>query len=150
MKNTNNSTPVLAQILIISIITLISQFIESIVPFPLPASVIGLVLMFVALSAGIIKLKHVEKVGTALTDNISLLFVPSGISVMNSFGILGQNPVLILALIIISTILLLAVTGKATQLIMNFNPRTIKVNTKGILSGIKGRKSTSVNAEGRA
>ena len=53
-------------------------------PIPMPASVIGLVLMFIALTTGVIKLEQVEAVGTALTNNIGFLFVPAGISVINS------------------------------------------------------------------
>ena len=43
----------------------------------MPASVIGLVLLFIALCTGIVKLEQVETVGTALTNNISFLFVPA-------------------------------------------------------------------------
>ena len=78
----------------------------------MPASVIGLVLLFIALCTGIVKLEQVETVGTALTNNISFLFVPAGISVINSLPILSKSPILII-LIIISTILLLVCTGFA-------------------------------------
>lgn len=84
----------------------------------MPASVIGLVLLFIALCTGIVKLGQVESVGTALTNNISFLFVPAGISVINSLPILSKSPVLIILLIIISTILLLISTGFASQLLV--------------------------------
>lgn len=58
----------------------------------MPASVIGLVLLFIALCTGIVKLEQVETVGTALTNNISFLFVPAGISVINSFAYFKQKP----------------------------------------------------------
>ena len=51
-------------------ILLISKIIESFMPIPMPASVIGLVLLFIALCTGIVKLGQVETVGTALTNNI--------------------------------------------------------------------------------
>ena len=84
----------------------------------MPASVIGLVLLFIALCTGIVKLEQVETVGTALTNNISFLFVPAGISVINSLPILSKSPILIILLIIISTILLLVCTGFASQLLV--------------------------------
>ena len=73
------------QALTIAVILLISKIIESFMPIPMPASVIGLVLLFIALCTGIVKLGQVETVGTALTNNIGFLFVPAGISVINSF-----------------------------------------------------------------
>ena len=102
------------QALTIAVILLISKIIESFMPIPMPASVIGLVLLFIALCTGIVKLGQVETVGTALTNNIGFLFVPAGISVINSLPILKQSPILIILLIIISTLLLLICTGFVT------------------------------------
>lgn len=105
------------QALTIAVILLISKIIESFMPIPMPASVIGLVLLFIALCTGIVKLGQVETVGTALTNNIGFLFVPAGISVINSLPILKQSPILII-LLIISTLLLLICTGFASQLLV--------------------------------
>ena len=63
------------------------------------------------------QVRQVESVGTALTNNISFLFVPAGISVINSLPILSKSPVLIILLIIISTLLLIS-TGFASQLLV--------------------------------
>ncbi|MDW8545030.1 antiholin-like murein hydrolase modulator LrgA [Staphylococcus pseudoxylosus] len=113
------------QALVIAIIMLISNIIESFMPIPMPASVIGLVLLFIALCTGIIKLGQVEKVGTTLTNNIGFLFVPAGVSVINSLGILSTSPILIVLLIIISTLLLLLCTGFFAQMLItkSFIPR---------------------------
>lgn len=115
------------QAIIISIIMIISKLIEGVLPFVMPSSVIGLMLLFIALCTKVIKLEQVEPVGNLLVDNISLLFVPAGISVINSFNILAQHPFLIIGLIIISTFLLLAFTGWITQMILRFKPDSIKV-----------------------
>ncbi|AMY06335.1 murein hydrolase transporter LrgA [Staphylococcus condimenti] len=112
----------LHQVLVIGVILLISKIIESFIPIPMPASVIGLVLMFIALSTGIIKLGEVEGVGSALTNNIGFLFVPAGVSVINSLGILSKSPILIISLIIISTILLLLCTGFVSQMLVKGLP----------------------------
>lgn len=118
-KNPQEKTyNVFQQALTLAVILLISKIIESLIPIPMPASVIGLVLLFIALCTGIVKLGQVESVGTALTNNISFLFVPAGISVINSLPILSKSPVLIILLIIISTILLLISTGFASQLLV--------------------------------
>lgn len=118
-KNPQEKTyNVFQQALTLAVILLISKIIESFIPIPMPASVIGLVLLFIALCTGIVKLGQVESVRTALTNNISFLFVPAGISVINSLPILSKSPVLIILLIIISTILLLISTGFASQLLV--------------------------------
>ncbi|UBH08707.1 antiholin-like murein hydrolase modulator LrgA [Macrococcus armenti] len=118
------------QVSVISIVLLISKMIESFMPIPMPASVIGLVLLFICLCTGIIKLGQVEKVGTALTDNIGLLFVPAGISVIKSLGLLAAHPILILGLIFISTLLLLLCTGFFSQMIVKMTDSKVKTKVK--------------------
>ena len=103
------------QVLTIVAVLFVSKIIESFIPFPMPASVIGLVLLFILLSSGVVKLRQVEGVGTALTNNIGFLFVPAGVSVINSLPLLSQHPILIILLIIISTLLLFSV-GYVSQL----------------------------------
>lgn len=104
------------QVLTIVAVLFVSKIIESFIPFPMPASVIGLVLLFILLSSGVVKLRQVEGVGTALTNNIGFLFVPAGVSVINSLPLLSQHPILIILLIIISTLLLLVSVGYVSQL----------------------------------
>lgn len=114
---------IMYQSIVIGAIILISKVIELLMPFTMPSSVIGLVLLFVALCLKIVKLEQVEKVGDALVDNIGLFFVPAGISVINSFELLKANFVLDILLIFISTVLLLLGTGWVTQLLLKFNPK---------------------------
>ena len=112
------------QVIVIALVLFVSKIIESFMPIPMPASVIGLVLLFVLLCTVAVKLGEVEKVGTTLTNNIGLLFVPAGISVVNSLGVIRQAPFLIIGLIIVSTILLLICTGYVTQIIMKVTSRS--------------------------
>ncbi|HCU7472601.1 TPA: antiholin-like murein hydrolase modulator LrgA [Staphylococcus aureus] len=112
------------QVIVIALVLFVSKIIESFMPIPMPASVIGLVLLFVLFCTGAVKLGEVEKVGTTLTNNIGLLFVPAGISVVNSLGVISQAPFLIIGLIIVSTILLLICTGYVTQIIMKVTSRS--------------------------
>lgn len=115
------SYSVIYQSVLIGSIVLISKVIESLLPFVMPASVIGLLLMFLALSFNVIKLEQVETVGDALVNNIGLFFVPAGVSVIKSLGLLQANFVLDMVLIFASTLILLVATGWMTQLILQLN-----------------------------
>lgn len=110
------------QVSVIATVLLISKIIEGVSPIPMPASVIGLVLLFIALCTGVIKLAQVETVGNALVNNIGLLFVPAGISVINSLGVIKMHPFLIIGLIFISTVMLLVSTGIFSQLLVTKTP----------------------------
>ncbi|MBS4162708.1 antiholin-like murein hydrolase modulator LrgA, partial [Klebsiella pneumoniae] len=85
----------LTQAFIFAVIMLVSNGIAGMLPIPIPASVIGLVLLFTLLCTKVIKLEQVESLGTALTSLIGFLFVPSGISDMNSLGVMQEYGLLI-------------------------------------------------------
>ncbi|MGX7420186.1 antiholin-like murein hydrolase modulator LrgA [Carnobacterium gallinarum] len=122
----------LQQAFIFSLIMLVANLIVGVLPFPMPASVMGLILLFIALCTKLVKLEQVEKLGTSLTGLISFLFVPSGISVINSLGIMGKYGIQIVLIIIIATTILLAITGWTASALLNF-----KANQDFSFNGLK-------------
>lgn len=113
----------LQQAFVFALIMLLANFIVGVLPFPMPASVMGLILLFIALCLKIVKLEQVEALGTSLTGLISFLFVPSGISVINSLGIMGQYGLQIVLIIIIATTILLAITGWTATALLNLKKK---------------------------
>ncbi|KMY21624.1 antiholin-like murein hydrolase modulator LrgA [Bacillus pumilus] len=116
----------LSQAFIFATVMFVSNLISMYLPIPMPASVIGLVLLFVLLTTKIIKLEQVEQLGTSLTGLISFLFVPSGISVIQSLGVMQEVGVQVVGVIIIATIMLLAATGLFTQFLMQLSDKPQK------------------------
>ncbi|WEG73970.1 antiholin-like murein hydrolase modulator LrgA [Vagococcus intermedius] len=108
----------LQQAFVFTVIMLLSNVVSKFLFIPIPASVLGLVFLFFALVFKIIKLEHVESLGGLLTGLVSFLFVPSGISVVKSLGIMKDSGIQIVLTIFIATVLLLAVTGWSTILLL--------------------------------
>ncbi|MGX7014097.1 antiholin-like murein hydrolase modulator LrgA [Vagococcus silagei] len=108
----------LSQAFIFSFILLISNGISAILPFPMPASVIGLILLFIALSTHVVKLEQVESVGNKLSAILSFLFVPSGISLINSLDIMRTSGLQILLIIFVATFVLLALIGWSSDFLL--------------------------------
>lgn len=133
----------LSQAFIFSAIMLISNIIATHLPIPMPSSVIGLVILFSLLCLKVIKLEQVESLGTALTGIIGFLFVPSGISVINSLGVMGQYFIQILTVIVVATVILLAVTGLFAQFILGKDEKETE-DTKELKVVNKGRKHGKV------
>ncbi|MGD7060896.1 antiholin-like murein hydrolase modulator LrgA [Bacillus altitudinis] len=113
----------LSQAFIFATVMFVSNLISMYLPIPMPASVIGLVLLFILLTTKIVKLEQVEQLGSSLTGLISFLFVPSGISVIQSLGVMQEVGVQVVGVIIIATIMLLAATGLFSQLLMQLTER---------------------------
>ncbi|HEK9100877.1 antiholin-like murein hydrolase modulator LrgA [Bacillus pfraonensis] len=133
----------LSQAFVFSVIMFVSHIIATHLPIPMPSSVIGLVILFSLLCLKVIKLEQVESLGTALTGIIGFLFVPSGISVINSLGVMGQYFVQIITVIVVATIILLAVTGLFAQLILGKEEKET-TDTKQLDVAHKGRKHGKV------
>ncbi|WOQ71172.1 antiholin-like murein hydrolase modulator LrgA [Bacillus stratosphericus] len=113
----------LSQAFIFATVMFVSNLISMYLPIPMPASVIGLVLLFILLTTKIVRLEQVEQLGSSLTGLISFLFVPSGISVIQSLGVMQEVGVQVVGVIIIATIMLLAATGLFSQLLMQLSER---------------------------
>lgn len=82
----------------------ISYFIDGFIP----GSVIGMVLLFLALAFKKVKPEKVKRLSTVLTQNMGLFFVPAGVGLMNSFGIISEYWAVLLIASVVSTILVIA------------------------------------------
>jgi len=65
----------LRQFLIIICFTFLGELLNLLIPLPIPAAVYGLVLLFLALQLGIVKLEQVRTVGEWLVSIMGILFV---------------------------------------------------------------------------
>lgn len=76
---------------------------------PFPGPVVGMVLLVAALTA-IPKLADVIRpVTSGILGHMSLLFVPAGVGVVGHFGALGGQGLALMAALLVSTVLAIAV-----------------------------------------
>ena len=102
---------IIRQIGIIFAVCWISEVIGEFLPFPFPASVIGMLLLFLCLAAGILKLEHLQEKADFLLENMAFFFVPAGVSIINYFDILKSNVLQIIVICVVSTVITFAVTA---------------------------------------
>jgi len=84
---------------------------------PLPGSVVGMILMVVALRAGLIQLAWVTEAATLLLKNLSMLFVPAGVGVMVYFDLIAQQWLPLTVATIVSTLAVIAATGLTSKIL---------------------------------
>lgn len=85
----------------------------------IPGSVIGMLLLFLALHLQWLKMQQVEEVGTWLTDNMAIFFVPAGVGLMTNFDLLAEFWAQLLFIVVITVIIMMAVVGKLIEKVMN-------------------------------
>ena len=78
---------------------------------PVPSSIIGMLLLTLALKLDIVKL------ASFLVHNLGFFFVPAGVGLMKCLGLLTQQWLPIVGASIGSTIVIIAVTGQVHQLV---------------------------------
>jgi holin-like protein len=81
---------------------------------PIPANVIGMVLLFLALITGLLKLKDVQETAEFILKYLALFFVVPTVGIMMYFDLLSSEAVKIFVPLIASILLGLLVAGKVT------------------------------------
>ena len=77
------------QLMIIFSISLIGEGISYLFHLPIPGSIIGLILLFLALQFKIFRLRHVSMVGNFLLANMTILFLPPAVGIMDKFHVIA-------------------------------------------------------------
>lgn len=80
-----------------------------------PGSVVGMLLLFLALILKIVKPARIEKVAHFLTGNMTIFFIPAIMGIMDQWGVICMNWLGWLGVIVISTICVMAATGYTVQ-----------------------------------
>ena len=105
--------------LIIFGIYLVGELIVSLTHIPIPGNIIGLLLLLLGLCTKVIKVNQVETVANFFLDHLAFFFLPAGVSLMNSFGIIKASIIQIIIVCIITTAIIIASTGLIVQFIVN-------------------------------
>jgi len=108
----------LSQFLIIMGFTLTGEALQRIIPLPIPASVYGLALLFAALCLKIVKVEQVKDTGAFLTSILPILFVSPAVGIVDDWGLIRNDLLPILLLLIGSTIVTFGISGRLAQRIL--------------------------------
>lgn len=108
----------LRQFLIILFISFLGEIFRGLIPLPIPASVYGLVLMLVALGTGILKVEQVKDTAVFLIETMPVMFIPAGVGLLTSWSALQPIWLPVVAIIALTTVIVMAVTGLVTQQII--------------------------------
>ena len=103
------------QAAILAAITFLAEIIKYLLPLPVPASIYGLILLFLLLKSGVLKLEQVEDVGGFLLEVMPVLLVPPSVSFLTALDAIQDLLLPVLIMGFLGTTAVLAVTGRAAQ-----------------------------------
>lgn len=104
---------------VILLVSFFGELLRIVLPLPVPASVYGMLLLFLALLSGILPLVRVRETGLFLVEIMPVLFVSAGVGLMDSWNVLQPVLLPVVVIILVTTVLVMVVAGHVTQWMMN-------------------------------
>ena len=104
-------------------ISFIGEALKYVLPLPIPASIYGLVLMFVLLETKVLKVEAVQDAGKFLIEIMPMMFIPAGVGLLNAWDTLKPVLIPIIVILFVSTIVVMGVSGKVTQTMIEAEER---------------------------
>lgn len=111
---------------IIAGVSFIGELLNTVLPFPIPASVYGLVLMVVLLMTRVVKLEMIEETADFLISVMAVFFLPSSVSLMANLDVMKGSIVQLFIMCVVSTAVVTAVTGIVAQLVIKLTHKNKK------------------------
>ena len=113
----------LKQFLIILTISFIGEILNKYIPLPVPASIYGIVIMFLCLLFKIIKLEQVKDAADFLIAIMPVMFIPAAVGLIDSYAAIKHNILAYVVVTFVSTVVVMAVSGLVTQLVIKSGKR---------------------------
>lgn len=116
----------LKQMAIILTVSFLGEILKTVLPFPIPASIYGLLLMFGGLCLKIIPLETVKDTGKFLVGIMTLMFIPPTVGITQSWNRIQGIVVPLLVIIVVSTLAVIVVSGWVTQTVIRWEGKKEK------------------------
>lgn len=113
----------LKQFLIILLISLVGEGLKAILPLPVPASIYGMILLFAGLTTGVIPLAAVKETGKFLIEIMPVMFIPAGVGLMASWGVLKPMLLPVSVITAVSLITVMGASGRTAQGMIRLSKR---------------------------
>jgi holin-like protein len=116
---------IIVQILFIHVFLFLGSAVKAVVPLPIPASMVGLLLLLISLLLGIVKLEWIEQGGNWLLAELLLFFIPSAVGIVNYDELLSWQGVESILLIGLSTFIVIGSTAFIAEKVNNRKAREL-------------------------
>lgn len=109
----------LKEVAIIFGITMVGEILNEFIPLPVPAGVYGLFILLGLLCTKAVRLSDVAATGNLLLDLMPLMFIPAAVGLIEKFEELKAILVPFIVITVLSTFLVMTITGKAAEAVLN-------------------------------
>ena len=126
--------------LVISVgFSFIGNVISNVFRLPVPGSILGMILLFLALQFKILEFRHVDEAGSFLINNMTILFLPAGVGIMAKWNLISHFWAQILLIVVGALIINMLILGKLVE--------WIKVKFEGDYVALKPETTVTSSTE---
>ena len=119
------------QLSIILIISLVGELIHFLIPLPIPASIYGIIILFLCLQFKIIALEKIKDVGMFLIEIMPIMFIPAAVELLESWHLISSKALQYILIMVLSTLIVMVVSGRVTQAVIRISKRNKGENKNG-------------------
>lgn len=99
-------------------ISFLGEILEECMPLPIPASIYGIVLLFLCLKFHVISYASVRETGTFLIEIMPLMFIPAAVGLLESWNVIRPAWLEYIAVTVLSTFVVMIISGRITQFVI--------------------------------
>lgn len=110
----------LFQLMIIGGMTFVGELLHILLPLPIPASVYGMIILFICLLTGIIKESQIKETADFLLLIMPIMFISPSVGVIENYTVLSKSLIPFILIVLITTIIIMVVTGVVTQFFIRY------------------------------
>lgn len=111
----------LIQFMIIIAFSFLGELLHYILPLPIPASIYGIVLLFVALELKWVKVKDIRETSSFLIAVMPVMFIPAAVGLIDSWKSIGNSWLGYIIVTVLTTFVVMGVSGWITQFVIQRN-----------------------------
>ena len=115
------------QFIIIIALSFIGEVLHTLIPFPIPASIYGILLLFLLLERKVLRLDDVKEVSDFLIFIMPLLFVPSAVGLIDTWDELRASLTAYVTIIVAVTLIVMIATGLITQWFLHHSRKSVNI-----------------------
>lgn len=113
---------------IILLVSFVGEVLENWIPLPIPASIYGIILLFLCLKLRIISHESVHETGKFLIEIMPLMFIPAAVGLLETWDVIAPAWLEYVAVTVLSTWIVMIISGKVTQSVIRHRKKGVQEN----------------------
>ena len=103
---------------IILAVSIIGELLGNWIPLPIPASIYGIILLFLCLKLHLIPFDDVHETGDFLIEIMPLMFIPAAVGLLESWDIIRPSWIQYILITVSTTFIVMVAAGLVTQAVI--------------------------------